>query len=138
MSTSTGQRAVNIGKRGERGAVRALRTLGFTNAERRKAGRFHDALDLDIAPGVIGSVKSGEYAKSASLARVIEWRDEAERKRVAEGAALCLLIVQRKGHGPDRAATWRCWVLGAGMNAWESTLEVACAALREKGWGEAA
>lgn len=134
--SALGARSLAIGKEGERAAVRALRAAGFPHAARRKAGRFHDALDLDICPGLIASVKAGETAKTASLHRVIAWRTEAEEKRQADHADVCLLIVQRRGAGTSRAHLWRCWVLGLGRDTWETTLDDACTWLRLTGWGE--
>jgi hypothetical protein len=47
---------------------------------------------------------------------------------------VALLIVQRAGYAPARAGEWRCWVIGAGRDAWETTLGEACEWLRPE-WG---
>lgn len=120
-----GMKSLNTGKLGERGVVRALHRLGYDGAERRKAGRLYDALDITVAPGIVASVKAGEAAKNASISLIGQWREEAEQKRLAEGADICLLIVHRRGTSPDKAEMWRTWVLGTGREAWETTLDEA-------------
>jgi len=109
------------------------------NGEHVKPARelkIGDRLDITVCPGVLASVKGEQAAKSASLGAVLAWRTEAEQKRIRHGAAAALLVVQRAGHGRDRAAAWRCWVLGLGRDAWETTLAEAATYLRAAGYGD--
>ena len=138
MTPSTrphGVRSREIGKQGERAVVRALTAHGFTAAERLKAGRLVDPMDIAVCPGVLASVKAGEAAKGASLARVVHWRECADHNRRQAGAELALLVVQRRGAGPANADQWRTWIIGADRDHWETTLAAACAWLHKTGWG---
>ena len=120
--------SAEIGSRGEAAVVKALHSLGFDGAERRRV-RHRDALDVIVAPGIIASVKAGEYAKTASLATIMGWRVEADRKRVEQSADAALLVVQRRGAGTARADQWRTWIVGVGRDEWEAPLSVAVGAL---------
>jgi hypothetical protein len=130
-----GVRSAEIGREAETAVVAALVRSGFPGAERHRV-RHDDRLDITVCPGVLASVKGGQAAKSASLGAVLAWRTEAEQKRIRHGAAATLLVVQRNGYGRDRAAAWRCWVLGLGRDAWETTLADAAHYLRDAGYGD--
>ncbi len=130
-----GVRSAEIGREAETAVVTVLREHGFPAAERRRVRR-QDALDIVAAPGVIVSVKGGQQARTASLGKTVEWRVEAERKRVEQGADVALLVVQRQGYGRDRADSWRCWILGLDRDGWETTLRHALAHLRAHDYGD--
>lgn len=108
-----GRRSARIGKEGERGVLKALRDNGYPNAEPKRV-EAADRLDINLCPGVVASVKAGEYARSCSIGDVSAWHAEAEAKRIRVGAEFALLIIQRRGYGmlPDRVLHWRTWVIG--------------------------
>lgn len=130
-----------IGTRGETAVVRALRELGFPGAERRALAGAHDLGDINVSPGVIAEVKWGKHAREASLADIAWWWRETERERGHAGAAVGLLIVQRKGYGDARADKSRCILdLGPILHRdhllVEMVLDQACQLLRREGWGD--
>ena len=140
-----------IGTRGETGVVRVCRDLGFPTARRFALAGSQDEGDVFLCPGVIAEVKSGKAAKQASLAQIDMWWLETEIERQRHGATVGLLVVQRAGYSPDRAAYWRCF-LGAPVVAMlqirkgdlihdhgfpvEMTLAKALLMLRHYGYGE--
>ena len=99
-----------IGTRGETGGVKVARDLGFPDAERLALAGVNDSADVRLCKGVIMEVKSGKAAKTASLAQIDLWWLELEAKRRKHGATVALLLVQRSGYSPDRAAYWRCFM----------------------------
>lgn len=105
-----------IGTRGETGATKTAHDLGFPEAQRIALMGANDSADVRLCPGVIMEVKSGKAAKTASLAQIDLWWLELEQKRRKHGATVAMLLVQRAGYSPDRAAYWRCFV-GAPMVA---------------------
>lgn len=101
-----------IGTRGETGVVRVARDLGFPEARRLALAGADDQGDAILCPGIIAEVKTGKHAKTASLAQIDLWWLETEIERQNAGATIGLLVVQRAGYSPERAAYWRCF-LGA-------------------------
>ena len=101
-----------IGTRGETGVVRVARDLGFPEARRLALAGADDQGDAILCPGIIAEVKAGKAAKTASLAQIDLWWLETEIERQNAGATIGLLVVQRAGYSPERAAYWRCF-LGA-------------------------
>ncbi len=101
-----------IGTRGETGVVRVARDLGFPEARRLTLAGADDQGDAILCPGIIAEVKTGKAAKTASLAQIDLWWLETEIERQNAGATIGLLVVQRAGYSPERAAYWRCF-LGA-------------------------
>ena len=101
-----------IGTRGETGVVRVARDLGFPEARRLALAGADDQGDAILCPGIIAEVKTGKAAKTASLAQIDLWWLETEIERQNAGATIGLLVVQRSGYSPERAAYWRCF-LGA-------------------------
>ena len=101
-----------IGTRGETGVVRVARDLGFPEARRLALAGADDQGDAILCPGIIAEVKTGKAAKTASLAQIDLWWLETEIERQNAGATIGLLVVQRAGYSPERAAYWRCF-LGA-------------------------
>lgn len=99
-----------IGTRGETGVVKVARDFGFPAARRLALAGNQDEGDVLLCPGVIAEVKSGKTAKQASLAQIDLWWLETEVERRRHGAVIGLLVVQRAGYSPDRAAYWRCFV----------------------------
>jgi hypothetical protein len=141
-----------IGTRGESGVVKVARDLGFPAARRLALAGAADEGDVLLCPGVIVEVKAGKAAKTASLAQIDLWWLETERERLAHGATVGLLVVQRAGYSPDRAAYWRAF-MGAPLMAQlqivrgefvhdhefcvETTFAKALLMLRGYGYGEA-
>ena len=99
-----------IGTRGETGVVRVARDLGFPEARRLALAGADDQGDAILCPGIIAEVKTGKAAKTASLAQIDLWWLETEVERQNAGATIGLLVVQRAGYSPERAAYWRCFV----------------------------
>jgi len=99
-----------IGTRGETGVVRCARDFGFPAARRLALAGANDEGDIELYPGVIAEVKTGKHAKQASLAQVDLWWMETEIERRNHGATVGLLVIQRAGYSPERAAYWRCFV----------------------------
>jgi len=99
-----------IGTRGETGVVRVARDLGFPEARRLALAGADDQGDAILCPGIIAEVKTGKAAKTASLAQIDLWWLETEIERQNAGATIGLLVVQRAGYSPERAAYWRCFV----------------------------
>lgn len=137
---AVGRKSARIGKDAERGVLRAVRANGFPMAELKRV-EHKDRLDLNLCAGVIGSVKAGEYARTASLGTLAMWHSEAEEKLARCGGAFALLIVQRRGYGmdPDKVLHWRCWIIGQpdpDRDHWEAQLHRALKWLRGGGYGD--
>lgn len=98
-----------IGTAGESGVVKAAQRLGFPMADRQPLRGANDQGDATLLPGVIVSVKAGKAAKTASIAQVEQWWDEARGMAVRAEAEVVLLVVARNGYAPARAEFWRCF-----------------------------
>lgn len=116
------RRPKEIGTAAETAVVRYLRTAGWPHAERRALRGIADAGDITGTPGVCWEVKGGAAAKLASDGQVQEWLDDTDKERVTAGAAVGVLVLQRKGIGTANAGRW--WAL---MPGWQ--YEALCSAL---------
>jgi hypothetical protein len=125
----------NIGTAGETGVVRAAQRLGFPMADRQPLRGVNDTGDATLVPGVIVSVKAGKAAKTASIAQVEQWWDEAVGMRVRATADVVLLVVARNGYAPARAEYWRCFIEMNGLVV-EAPFGQVLGLLRQQGWGE--
>src|SRR5690606_36637180 len=96
------RRPRDIGTAAETAVVRYLRDHGFPHAERRTLRGSQDAGDITGIPGVCWSVKGGQAAKDASDGLVEDWLSELERQRSRAKASYGVLVLQRRGYGPDR------------------------------------
>lgn len=72
--------AKDKGTRWETAIVHALRTAGFTGAERRAGRGARDGGDITGVPGLVVE------AKNCRRDELAEWVDEAARERVNDGA----------------------------------------------------
>jgi len=113
------RRPRDIGTAAETAVVRYLRDHGFPHAERRALRGARDAGDITGIPGVCWSIKGGEAAKDASDGLVEDWLSELERQRLNAKASYGVLVLQRRGYGPDRAGRW--WAI---MPGWQ--YEILC------------
>lgn len=134
-------RPKDIGTSAETAVVRALRRLGFPNAERRALAGTYDLGDITGTPGVVWEVKAGNAAKTASDGQVTKWLEETERERLNAKADHGVLVLQRAGIGAANAHRW--WAIsrsgrpgGAHSVTVRHTLEDACVLLRLAGYGE--
>lgn len=118
----TARRPKDIGTVAETAVVRYLRGAGFPHAERRALRGQLDAGDITGTPGVCWEVKGGAAAKLASDGQVQEWLDDTDKERVAAGAEVAVLVLQRKGIGTANAGRW--WAL---MPGWQ--YEALCGSL---------
>ena len=143
-----------IGTAGETAVVRAIRTHGWPNAERRALAGEHDLGDATGTPGICWEIKSGNAAKDASDGQIDAWLAETERERVNARADIGVLVTQRRGVGAKNAHRWWAWLpmwqvaeLAAGhpaglLNARtrhlpaRMLLEDVCALLRVAGYGD--
>ncbi len=100
-------RPKRIGTAGETGVVRALRAGGFPHAERPALHGINDIGDITGTPGIAWEIKTGQTAKDASPTQIETWATEATREAVNAHADLWVLVVQRRGFAPSRAANWR-------------------------------
>ena len=110
----SGAASRNRGLTTERDFVRYARAHGFDGAERtvvtghRSGERVRDdGGDVDLAPGVVVSVKSLRPVSRAERA-VPGWLAEAEQQRQACGAAVVLLVVRREGTAD--VGGWFAWL----------------------------
>lgn len=99
-------RPKNIGTAAETAVVNTCRRLGFPGAERRALHGAADLGDILLCPGVILEVKGGAAAKDASDLDIERWLDETETERTNAGAAVALLVTQRRGVGAPNAYRW--------------------------------
>ena len=97
------------GTAAETAVTRWLAANGFPNAERRALRGTLDAGDISGCPGLCVEVKGGDAARTAGHGLIIQWLAETETERRNAGAQVGVLVVQRKGFGPDRAGMW--WAL---------------------------
>lgn len=95
-----------IGTAGERAVVRYLQANGFPQAERRALRGRQDAGDVTGTPGVCWEVKGGEAARNASDADVHNWLLELDDEVGHADAEVGVLVLQRRGVGPQRAGLW--------------------------------
>src|SRR5690554_3488274 len=106
------RRPRDIGTAAESAVVRYLRAHGFPHAERRALRGARDAGDITGTPGICWSVKGGQAAKDASDGLVEDWLFELERQRSHARADCGVLVLQRRGYGPERAGRW--WAIMPG------------------------
>lgn len=106
----------NIGTHGETQIVRYVRRNGFPNADRLRQQGNKDIGDIGLCPGVIVESKWGNAAKNASPGQIDAWLVETEVERVHRGAAVGVLVAQRRGCGTARMAQQRA-ILPAWMQA---------------------
>jgi hypothetical protein len=132
-------RSKAIGTRGETAVTRYAREHGFPLADRRPLKGINDEGDVLLTVGLIAEVKAGKSAQNASLGQVRAWLAETERERVNARADHAILVVQRRGHGPERVGEWECWTRLA-LNDYPAvftvTLHDGLALLRRLGWGD--
>ena len=103
------RRPRDIGTAAETAVVRYLRGHGFPQAERRALRGAQDAGDITGTPGVCWEIKGGAAAKLASDGQVQDWLNDTDKERVAAGAAVGVLVLQRKGIGTANVGRW--WAL---------------------------
>ena len=108
------RRPQDIGRAAENAVVAYLVDNGWSSAERRRLRGRNDAGDITGTPGVCWEVKGGAAAKLASDGQVEEWLDEAEKERVAAGADVGVLVLQRKGIGTANTGRW--WAILPGFS----------------------
>lgn len=99
-------RPKQIGTRAETAVVRYLRKNGWPAAERRALTGAHDRGDITGCPGLVFEVKGGEAARKATDRLVHGWLAETDNERRNSGADFGVLVLQRRGIGPDRAGRW--------------------------------
>lgn len=99
-------RSKDIGTRAETAVAKYLRANGFEHAERRALRGRQDAGDITGTPGVCWEVKGGEQARSASHIDVDRWLLELDEETGHAGADVGVLVLQRRGIGPQRAGLW--------------------------------
>lgn len=99
-------RPKDIGTQAETAVVRALRELGFAQAERRSLRGRYDAGDVTGTIGLAWSVKGGAYAKTASDGQIALWLSELETQRRYAIADHGVLVTQRSGIGAPNARHW--------------------------------
>ena len=122
--------------------VRALRGLGFPQAERRALAGIHDLGDITGCPGIVWEVKAGAAAKTASDGQIDAWLAETEAERVNARADVGVLVTARAGIGALNADRWWAHVpVGFSHETTTGfpvrmTLANACSMLRFAGYGE--
>lgn len=99
-------RPKDIGTAGETAVVKYLRKHGFGNAERRALTGSLDQGDITGCPGIVWEVKAGKAAETASDGQIAKWLEETETERQNAKADVGILVVKRKGIGPDNAGKW--------------------------------
>jgi hypothetical protein len=95
-----------IGTAAETAVARYLKANGWPQAERRALRGREDAGDITGTPGVCWEVKGGEAARSASDLDVDRWLLELDEETGHAGADVGVLVLQRRGVGPQRAGRW--------------------------------
>lgn len=147
-------RPKDIGTAGETALVRAIRTRGFSHAERRSLRGNDDCGDVTGTPGIVWEVKGGEHAKTASDSQIAAWLAETETERHNASADFGILVVQRRGIGRPNAHRWWAvltvstllWLCEAGVTGpvdlvpdldmpVRIAVEDACYLLRHAGYG---
>ena len=94
------------GTEAESAVVRFCREVGWPDAERLALAGSQDKGDVRLSRHVILEVKAGRQAQTASLTQIDAWLAETERERVAAGAQVGVLVVQRRGLGLLRVGLW--------------------------------
>jgi hypothetical protein len=105
-------RPKQIGTTAETATVRYVNLNGFPGAERLALKGNLDEGDLSFCPGVIGEVKGGKAAESASDMQATKWLVETEIERGNRGADVAVLIRKRKGKGAASAGLWWAYLPG--------------------------
>lgn len=140
-------RPKDIGTRAETLVARHARLNGFGGADRLTLTGRHDRGDIGFCPGVVGEVKAGRAAETASDALIGLWLAETELERVNAGADIALLITKRAGCGAGKVGQWWThWWLGdtpQNTRLWpaylipiRTTLDAALLILRHRGYGD--
>lgn len=135
-------RPKDIGTAAETAVVRAIRKLGFPDAERRALAGALDLGDITGTPGVAWEVKGGQQTRNVSDQQLIAWMAETETERLNARADRGVLVLQRHGVGPANAHLWWAfldtadWIAGASIMPMRLWLEDACALLRVAGYGQ--
>lgn len=134
-------RSKNIGTQAETAVVRAIRGLGFPQAERRALAGTYDLGDITGCPGVVWEVKAGAAAKTASDGQIAAWLVETETERVNAHADVAVLVTARAGIGALNADRWWAHVPTGffhGVNSGDPVrmqLATLCSMLRFAGYG---
>ncbi len=89
------RRPKEIGTTAESAVVKYARTYGYPFADRQPLRGSRDAGDITFCPGLIGEVKGGEQARTASDALILDWLHETTLERENANAAMALLVVAR-------------------------------------------
>lgn len=137
-------RPKDIGTAAETAVVRALRNLGFPDAERRALTGALDQGDITGCPGVVWEVKGGKQTRSPSDEQIAAWMRETEVERVNARASIGVLVLQRHGVGAANAFRWWAYmptnacILGATRFHFPMRLLLndACVLLRWAGYGQ--
>lgn len=95
-----------IGTKAETAVARYLQGNGWPHAERRALRGRLDAGDITGTPGVCWSVKGGEAARNASDLDVHNWLADLDDQKGHARADVGVLVLQRRGYGPQRAGHW--------------------------------
>lgn len=104
------------GTEGETAVLRAFRTL--LNVPEHRSRRMtlagqHDLGDVhvELPDGHLLAieVKAGKQADAASLGDIGAWQTEANTE-ARNAKAEAMLVVKRRGVGPERAALWRAFI----------------------------
>ncbi len=118
----------NKGTAAETAVLRAFRTILSVPESRSRrmtlAGRYDlGDVHVEFPNGALYAVevKAGKQADDASLGDIAAWQLEAETEAVNAGG-YPLLVVKRRGVGPERAALWRAFIQlespAADRNVW--------------------
>lgn len=136
-------RPKDIGTAAETAVVKALRNLGFPDAERRALAGAQDLGDIVGCPGLVWEVKGGQQTRSPSDEQIAAWMAETEVERVNARAKVGVLVLQRHGVGSANAHRWWAylqgdeWMLGCGHRyPIRLLLSDACVVLRWSGYGQ--
>lgn len=114
-------RPKQIGTAGETGVRRVLLAAGFDEmqAHRNVLKGASDEGDVWLRhPGglIVIEVKSGKHAKTASYEQIEKWMSEALSEAINARARMGILVVQRPGFSPARAADWWCYITDYDLN----------------------
>lgn len=136
-------RPKDIGTAAETAVVKALRRLGWPDAERRALTGALDQGDITGTPGVVWEVKGGQQTLAPSDNQIAAWMEETEVERVNAAATIGVLVLQRHGVGAANAHRWWAylqadeWIAGAGFDfPMRFLLADACVLLHWAGYGE--
>ncbi len=84
-----------IGTSAETAVVKYARTYGYPFADRQPLRGNRDAGDITFSPGLIGEIKGGEQARTASDALILQWLRDTTIERENANATMALLVVAR-------------------------------------------